>query len=252
MARARVVSRAISEEIDRWLMSPEGGGFHLSQLMELAGLSVAHSIADVLLPSLPSPCEILVVSGPGNNGGDGLVAARHLLLMSDSARTIRPTVWLPRLPKADWADPLVRQCRSSGIAVHTGPEVPSLVRVHLVVDAVFGFGFQGPVKAPFDSALREISRLQREANAKVCSVDVPSGWEPDWEAVPEGTLLGPPDLLVSLSAPKTCATLCPFKTTAHTLGGRFLPGTLIQSLHLQTPTYPTPHAQHQRITEFFS
>jgi NAD(P)H-hydrate epimerase len=51
-------------------------GFSVDQLMELAGLSVACSVASEY-PAASHP-RILVVAGPGNNGGDGLVAARHL------------------------------------------------------------------------------------------------------------------------------------------------------------------------------
>lgn len=51
-------------------------GFSVDQLMELAGLSVASSIESVY--PRPTYNKILVLCGPGNNGGDGLVAARHL------------------------------------------------------------------------------------------------------------------------------------------------------------------------------
>ena len=51
-------------------------GFSVDQLMELAGLSVA-SAASTEYPPSTHP-RVLVMAGPGNNGGDGLVAARHL------------------------------------------------------------------------------------------------------------------------------------------------------------------------------
>jgi hypothetical protein len=49
-------------------------GFSVDQLMELAGLSVACAVA----AEQRAPGRVLVLAGPGNNGGDGLVAARHL------------------------------------------------------------------------------------------------------------------------------------------------------------------------------
>lgn len=60
--------------MDEELMGPLG--FSVDQLMELAGLSVAQSIA-AEYPAA-SHARVLVIAGPGNNGGDGLVAARHL------------------------------------------------------------------------------------------------------------------------------------------------------------------------------
>ena len=61
-------------KIDEELMGPLG--FSVDQLMELAGLSVACSVYAEYPPS--SHERVLVIAGPGNNGGDGLVAARHL------------------------------------------------------------------------------------------------------------------------------------------------------------------------------
>lgn len=57
--------------LDQDLMGPLG--FSVDQLMELAGLSVACAVAEQTERS-----KVLVLVGPGNNGGDGLVAARHL------------------------------------------------------------------------------------------------------------------------------------------------------------------------------
>lgn len=59
-------------KVDEQLMGPLG--FSVDQLMELAGLSVACAVAAESTPS----ARVLLLAGPGNNGGDGLVAARHL------------------------------------------------------------------------------------------------------------------------------------------------------------------------------
>jgi NAD(P)H-hydrate epimerase len=60
--------------LDEQLMQKPG--FSVEQLMELAGLSVAEAVWHSLPPHTHK--RALVVCGPGNNGGDGLVAARHL------------------------------------------------------------------------------------------------------------------------------------------------------------------------------
>ncbi|KAJ1499979.1 hypothetical protein HMI55_004116 [Coelomomyces lativittatus] len=81
------LSRTVAHQVDAQLMSIEHG-FSLDQLMELAGLSVAMAIHQFFPPIRSSNLtslkdekkkkEVLVWCGPGNNGGDGLVAARYV------------------------------------------------------------------------------------------------------------------------------------------------------------------------------
>jgi NAD(P)H-hydrate epimerase len=66
-----------AQQLDVDLMSDEGG-FVLEQLMELAGLSCAQALAAAYPSSQDGNKKVLVCCGPGNQGGDGLVAARHL------------------------------------------------------------------------------------------------------------------------------------------------------------------------------
>ena len=61
--------------------------------MELAGLSVAQATHDYIEKDLnlnPSQARILTVCGPGNNGGDGIVAARHLKLFGYQSSLLYP------------------------------------------------------------------------------------------------------------------------------------------------------------------
>lgn len=111
-------------------MNPSIGGFALEQLMELAGLSCAQAIHKVYPPD--SHPRVLVVAGPGNNGGDGLVAARHLFHWRYS-----PRVYYPKQGKTEIFKGLVKQLGTLKV-----PFVESLEEavkdVDLVVDAVFG------------------------------------------------------------------------------------------------------------------
>ena len=80
------LSAEAAQNLDIDLMSNEEGGtachFTIWQLMELAGLSVAQATYDYYTKDMASQAgekpKVLLICGPGNNGGDGLVAARHL------------------------------------------------------------------------------------------------------------------------------------------------------------------------------
>lgn len=73
------IDAATATKIDEELMDPTGAHrFTTEQLMELAGLGFAQAFADAY--PVCAETTVVVVCGPGNNGGDGLVAARHLHL----------------------------------------------------------------------------------------------------------------------------------------------------------------------------
>ncbi|EWC86270.1 YjeF family domain-containing protein [Plasmodium falciparum NF54] len=83
------LSQDLSQKIDNELMSDEVG-YTTEQLMELAGLSISQIIFKEY-----KPCEfkkILICCGPGNNGGDGLVAARHLKQFGYNVVVLYPKV----------------------------------------------------------------------------------------------------------------------------------------------------------------
>ncbi|KAJ2214294.1 hypothetical protein EV179_003073 [Coemansia sp. RSA 487] len=185
--------------------------------MELAGLSVAESITK----EYPKG-KVLVCAGPGNNGGDGLVAARHLCHFG-----YQPSLYYPKKPAKDLYKNLLLQCKN-----HNVPEIDDLAAAvadsDLVVDALFGFSFKGPVRPPFDKALD----ILRATDRPIVSVDIPSGWD-----VEQGDVNGVglnPDMLISLTAPKICARM--FNGRYHYLGGRFVPPDMASDLNL--PDYP--------------
>ncbi|NWI65411.1 NNRE epimerase, partial [Todus mexicanus] len=202
--------------------------FSVDQLMELAGLSCATAIAKAYPPSsfTTSQPTVLVVCGPGNNGGDGLVCARHLKLYG-----YEPAVYYPKRPNKPLFEGLTTQCQKMDIPFL--PEFPGEAELidevyGLVVDAIFGFSFKGAVREPFGSILGTLQRV----TAPIASIDVPSGWD-----VEKGKADGlQPDMLVSLTAPKKAAAH--FAGRYHFLGGRFVPPALEKKYALNLPPYP--------------
>lgn len=69
-------------------------------------------------------------------------------------------------------------------------------KASIVVDSIFGFGFKGTPRAPFDSMLE---LLQRSHKTPIISVDVPSGWPVEADALSEDAIH--PEMLISLSGP---------------------------------------------------
>ncbi|CAN6288333.1 unnamed protein product [Urochloa humidicola] len=211
-------------EIDEQLMGPLG--FSVDQLMELAGLSVAAAVAEVY--KLSEHTRVLIICGPGNNGGDGLVAARHLYHFG-----YRPSVCYPkRTPKPLYSG-LVTQLESLSIPFIPAEDLPhDLSReFDIVVDAMFGFSFHGTPRPPFDELIQRLVSLSAIGNSDkrpaIVSVDIPSGWHVEEGDVDGGGIK--PDML-----------LCAKKFTGphHFLGGRFVPPPILNKYGLELPPYP--------------
>ncbi|GFS62741.1 NAD(P)H-hydrate epimerase [Trichonephila clavipes] len=142
--------------------------FSVDQLMELAGLSVASAIAKTYpLQAMKRKGTLLVCCGPGNNGGDGLVCARHLKLFG-----YEPTIFYPRRTNKPLFENLVVQCQEMDIPFLSFLPAIRLVddSYNLVVDALFGFSFKPPVRVEFEDCMNKLKHL----GIPVCSVDVPS------------------------------------------------------------------------------
>lgn len=82
----KFISQQEAQSIDEKLLSQQYA-YSLDQLMELAGLSVAEAVRKFYCSG---PRRILICCGPGNNGGDGLVAGRHLLLFGNHVDVLIP------------------------------------------------------------------------------------------------------------------------------------------------------------------
>ncbi len=144
------------EEADRLAVA---GGVSIAVLMENAGRAVAREI-ERRWPSRP----VLVLCGPGNNGGDGLVAARHLAQAG----------WPVRVALLGSRDHLKGAAHDNSIR-WTGPieslDPQVLTGAELVVDAIFGAGLSRALAGP----ARETLAAAAARKIPIISIDVPSG-----------------------------------------------------------------------------
>jgi NAD(P)H-hydrate epimerase len=174
-------------------------------LMENAGRSVAQAILEAR-PDVVSG-KLLIVCGKGNNGGDGMVAARHL-----EAAGARPEIVLVGDPaqlsgdaRASW-----RAIRKMGLPVHVLAEargraarLRKLERADVLVDALFGTGLTRPLGRPLGPVVDWING----SGAFVVAVDLPSGVRADSGEDPRLAVRA--DLTVTFAALKPALVLPP-------------------------------------------
>lgn len=152
-------------------------GASLDDLMEQAGLAVAQEVW--LSLGVVSGRRVLVLIGPGNNGGDGLVAARHL---ADFDADI--CVYMLR---ARQQDSNLEQVQARNVAVFSADDDPDFERLQdaldgaeVVVDALLGIGAARPVEGALAEILRRLRTSTDGPRApKVFAVDVPTGVDAD-------------------------------------------------------------------------
>jgi hydroxyethylthiazole kinase-like uncharacterized protein yjeF len=135
------------------------GGFCCAQLMQNAG----QPVKSVILAHYPSIRRAIVLCGPGNNGGDGYVAARLL-----AALGIETVVFRSRAPKPG------TDAKAAAIAWN-GPVAPisqlNLEEGDVVIDALYGAGFSGALRGEDAKA----AEMVRSVGAPVVAIDLPSG-----------------------------------------------------------------------------
>jgi len=146
------------------------------ELMENTG----RALADVAASSLPS--RAVVVCGRGNNGGDGLVAARHLIGMEIDVAVLilaSPQELSPDA-RANWE----RLARISAKvfpcadASYLSSHAPMLAEADVIVDAIFGTGLKDEVKGIYLHAIEMINAMKGR-KSRVVSADIPSGLSSD-------------------------------------------------------------------------
>src|SRR5262245_3968107 len=191
-----VLSPAEAAELDR---ATQARGIPADDLMEAAGREVADATLRVTGGAYGR--RAVVVCGKGNNGGDGLVAARYL-----DAAGVRTTVLMIeeglREPAVSNANRLERtSVRRRAFSVDALER--ELARCDVAVDAIFGTGFRG---VPEGSSAEAIASLNA-SHVPVVAVDIPSGVDGTTGAVGGEAVRA--DLTVTFGAPKPGLVLLP-------------------------------------------
>jgi hydroxyethylthiazole kinase-like uncharacterized protein yjeF len=168
----KIVTAEQMRELDRRAIQDRG--IPGLALMENAGRAVAEAAVRMTRASPGRP--IVVLCGRGSNGGDGLVAARHLAQMG---RT--PQVLLAAAPDEITGDAAANLSRLSEVGLSpTAVSEPGVVgracsRAGLVVDALLGTGLAGEVRG----LPRQLIEALSNTHLPVLAVDVPSGLDAD-------------------------------------------------------------------------
>ncbi len=146
-------------------------GFFKKFMMENAGAASVKRLAEKL-ENLQSK-QILIFVGLGNNGGDGLVMARHL-----AGYDAKVTVMLLGTPdkikteESNWNWSILEKMPS--ILLLTGNSIHFDFNPDIIIDSILGTGISGDIKEPYASAINYIN----ETNSYKFAVDVPSGLDP--------------------------------------------------------------------------
>ncbi len=182
--------------VDGWAIAERG--IPSLRLMDAAGAAVAQAVRG-LNPSGP----IRIVCGKGNNGGDGLVAARLLAETGFDAEAL--LLWPAAELSTDAAANLERLDRPAR-ELASGEIAAALAGSGAVVDAIFGTGFEGAARPPAAAAIEAIGRC----GAPVIAADIASGVNAATGEV-EG-LAVPATITVSFHAGKMGHRIAPGKT----------------------------------------
>ena len=185
----RLLTREQARELDSLTMDElEISG---QILMGNAGKQVA-STAKTMVGEIHEP-RILIICGKGNNGGDGFAAAAELF--ADGFR-----VTIHSLPGEQdiTGDALYyyQQCADLNIPISHGYDIPELDEADLIMDALLGTGFHGPMKADLIPWVEWIN----SAKTRVQAVDISSGLDSNSGLVQRGAVKA--DTTVTMGAPK--------------------------------------------------
>ena len=194
----KALTAAEMREVDR--LTTERHGIPSLQLMEAAGMHISNTVRLKLDGNAGNGNQgAAFLCGKGNNGGDGLVAARRLV--EDNLGRFKPIVFLfgpSNELRGDAAENLSRWLKCSGEIIEVKDSAslesawPKIASAYAVVDALLGTGLRGPATGVIAEAIARLNKLSKNATlarpAFILAVDTPSGLPSDGQSA-EGPVL---------------------------------------------------------------
>ena len=172
-------------------------------LMKKAGNSVAKILIERM--NLQQNDNVCILCGKGNNGGDGFVASSYL---KENGYNNVDVVLVDGLPRTVDAKAVYSNANINKVAMCRAFEnkqkaFEKIDKADFIIDAIYGIGFKGALRED----VKEIVDRVNNSNAKVLSVDIPSGVECDTGKVQNGAFYA--DVTVSFTAYKSAHLLYP-------------------------------------------
>lgn len=145
--------------------------------------NAAGGVCNVILRG-ERPASVVIICGPGNNGGDGLAIARLLASHGVTSGILRISGGRQLSPDSAANLHFLERCGipAPELTCDQVAEILQTLRhTDLIVDALLGTGVKGSIRSPFDQVIRSMN----ESRARILAVDVPSGLDCD-TGVPAG------------------------------------------------------------------
>jgi len=206
MVGMQVLSAAEMAAVDRATVE-RGCVSSSTELMHAAGARVAEFVRN----EFADANRILVLCGRGNNGGDGMVAARVLASQGLAVRVLLmgAATELKGDAAEAWRELVATGCAHKEILSESElkEEIAALdadVIQDLIIDALVGTGFKGPLRGLPLAAVEWVrkSSAGSKKHARVVAVDLPSGWEADSVDAEAHGVVCPADAVITFTAPK--------------------------------------------------
>jgi ADP-dependent NAD(P)H-hydrate dehydratase / NAD(P)H-hydrate epimerase len=196
MVAMHILSAAEMQACDR--ATTERFGIPSLDLMRAAAAAVAAFARE----QFPRARRVTVLCGRGNNGGDGMMAAR---LLADAGLEVTTLLLgAPRDLAGDAAQAWLELTSPPHGVIHVVTTAEDLARhnaaldADLIIDAIVGTGFKPPLKGLALAALEWI----KASTASILAVDLPSGWLADETGATMAGPIFPADAVITFTAPK--------------------------------------------------